>query len=219
VAIRRDQMWGMRWMVIVLVSWVLGTAAAASDVLGASGAAGEWRALAVVLNAGCVWAALAVVCGWLARGRLTAALAGVVGLTVAVLGYYGYAVLLGDRAELSVWAASGSIRFWLVAAVLLGPGLGLVGSAARRTDLVGVAAAWVLPAGTVTEVALLVRADSYGSGGDPGQAAANLALLVAAGIVASAAVLRWLVVRWLVLRGSRANQRRAAQPSSASATA
>lgn len=209
----------MRWMVIVLLSGVLGTAAAASDVLGASGAAGEWRALALALNAGCVWAALAVVCGWLARGRLTAALAGVVGLAIAVLGYYGYAVLLGDRAELSVWAVSGSIRFWLVAAVLLGPALGLVGAAARRTDLLGVAAAWVLPAGTVAEVALLSRSDPYGSGGDPWQAAANLALIVTAGITAAAAVVRWLVLRRLVLRGDRATQRRAAQASSASATA
>lgn len=79
--------------------------------------------------------------------------------------------------------------------MLLGPGLGLIGSAARRTDLLGVAAAWVLPVGAVTEMALLPQLDPYGSGIDLWLTSSRVALVVAAGVGALVAVVRWLIAR------------------------
>ncbi len=143
----------MRWLLIVLLSGVLGVATAASDVLaGDRHTPGPWQALAVVLNAGSVWAGLAVVCGVLARRAVAAGIAAVAGLAIAVLGYYGYAVLLGDRMDLGFSAVRGSIEYWLVAAAVLGPLLGVTGALARRADAVGLVAGWVLPAGIALEV-------------------------------------------------------------------
>lgn len=128
------------------------------------------------------------------RARDAAALAGIVGLAVAVLGYYGYAVLLGDRAALSVAAVSDSIRFWLIAAVVLGPGLGLVGAGIRRRDLTGVVAACVLPLGTLTEMLLLPTLDPYDFATDRWVLLARHGLVVLAGLGALTAVVRWLIL-------------------------
>ncbi|QLQ35842.1 hypothetical protein [Micromonospora robiginosa] len=100
-----------------------------------------------LVNAGTVWAGLAVVSGWLARRPAPAVAAGAVALLTACVVHYGVGTAFGmfDR---DVWAAN---LHWLLAALVLGGPLGLVGAIAHRADPWGLAARLVVPLGAVLE--------------------------------------------------------------------
>jgi hypothetical protein len=84
---------------------------------------------------------------WMLRGR---ALAGGLALGFATTSYYGADVLFDG----SGWWGVAS-RFWLIASVLLGPPLGVVGAAIGLPGPAGVVAALVVPASAALQMAVL----------------------------------------------------------------
>ena len=179
----------MRWLQAAIAGIALGVLAAWADVAaGGLGQNGAWRALSMVTNAGCTWAGLAVLCGWLLAGPLRAAAAGVLGLAAAVAGYYAYGAVLGDREAVGL-GVSAAVEVWLLAAVLAGPVLGTVGALSRRAGLSGLSAALALPAGVITEMLVLRPLDVAAFRIDPAVTGARLAMVgVALGGAAYAVV-------------------------------
>ncbi|MCM4085014.1 DUF6518 family protein [Paractinoplanes hotanensis] len=127
----------------------------------ASAERGGWSRAAefagLILDAGWAWAATAVLAGWwvsrharLAAGMLRGSLAGGLALGFATTSFYGAEVLFDGI----VWWGVES-RFWLIAGVLLGPPLGVVGAAIRLPGSAGVVAALVVPAGAALQTAVL----------------------------------------------------------------
>lgn len=103
--------------------------------------------LSQLVNAGTVWAGLAVLSGWLVRRLAPAVAAGVIALLTACVVHYGVGMAFG-MFDLNVWAAN---LHWLLAAVAAGGPLGTVGAIARRLDPWGGAARLVVPVGAVLE--------------------------------------------------------------------
>jgi len=145
----------MRWMSTTALGISLGFLSAWTDVFaGGLEPAPAWRVLAMALNAGCTWAGLAVLCGWVMRTPGRGAVAGFLGLAVAVAAYYGYGVLFGDRSGVGL-GVTGAARVWLFASIVVGPVLGVIGAAIRRPGLPGLLASLVVPAGVVAEMLVL----------------------------------------------------------------
>jgi hypothetical protein len=127
----------------------------------ASAERGGWSQVAefagLILDAGWAWAATAVLAGWWvsrharpAAGMLRGALAGGLALGFATTSYYGAGLLFDGSAWWGV-----APRFWLIASVLLGPPLGVVGAAIGLPGPTGVVAALVVPAGAALQTAVL----------------------------------------------------------------
>ena len=183
----------MRWAGAVFLGAALGLAAAATDVVaGGIDQTGAWRALDMLLNAGSVWAGLAVLCGWLLLTPGRGAVAGLLGLACAVAGYYAYGRISGDRADVGLGGLSGVIRVWAVAAVFAGPILGGVGALIRRAGVPGLVAALVVPVGTIAEMLLVHHLDLGAFAIDPWLAWTQLGLILLACAGAVLAMLRTL---------------------------
>ncbi len=142
------------WGLVLVAATVLALAALASNATTMSQIEAEANTLLAVrttismlVNAGTVWAGLAVVSGWLVRRPVQAFAAGVVALLVALVVHYGVGLILG-MFDQNVWTENQ--YFFQAAVVLCGP-LGLVGAIARRPDLWGVVARLVVPAAAVLE--------------------------------------------------------------------
>lgn len=142
------------WKLVVVAASVLALVSLASNVTTTSQLEGEANALLAgrlslsqIVNAGAVWAGLAVLSGWLVRRLVPAVAAGVVALLIACVVHYGVGIAFGmfDR---DVWTDN---SHWLLAATVVGGPLGLVGAIVRRPDPWGVAARLVVPAGAVLE--------------------------------------------------------------------
>jgi hypothetical protein len=127
----------------------------------ASAERGGWSQAAefanLILDAGWAWAATAVLAGWWvsrharpAAGMVRGALAGGLALGFATTCYYGANALVDG----SDWWSVAS-RFWLIASVLLGPPLGVVGAAIGLPGPTGVVAALLVPAGAALQMAVL----------------------------------------------------------------
>ncbi|WP_433833289.1 DUF6518 family protein [Actinoplanes sp. CA-015351] len=134
---------------------VLGEGGTASAERGGWSHAAEFAGL--ILDAGWAWAATAVLAGWwvsrharLAAGRWRGALAGGLALGFATTSYYGADLLLDGTA----WSGVAP-RFWLIASVVLGPPLGVVGASIGLHRPAGVVAALVVPAGAALQTAVL----------------------------------------------------------------
>jgi hypothetical protein len=157
------------WMAGPVVGMLLGVLDAVVNhvpvMLGEGGTAsaerGGWSHAAefagLILDAGWAWAATAVLAGWwvsrharLAAGMLRGALAGGLALGFATTSYYGADLLLDG----SAWSGVAP-RFWLIASVLLGPPLGVVGAAIGLPGPAGMMAALVVPAGAALQTAVL----------------------------------------------------------------
>ncbi len=143
-----------RWGLVIVAATVLGLAALASNVMTMSQMEAEANTLLAVrttisrlVNAGAVWAGLAVVSGWLVRRPVQAFAAGVVALLVALVVHYGVGLILG-MFDPNVLTEN---QNYFTDAVVLGGPLGLVGAIARRPDLWGVVARLVVPAAAVLE--------------------------------------------------------------------
>lgn len=177
------------------ILWALGLGAAlgvttsAADYFAGGGYADVWRLPAVLLNAGATWAALAFLCGYLARRTGWAMVAGAVGLISAVVSYYAFGSVFGDRIGVDVGNLLGALRYWLVGGLIVGPLLGLAGALARRPGALGFVAALTVPVGTLAELFLVRRLGPqvfaedaiYGTG---------VSILAIAGVVGIAAVVR-----------------------------
>ncbi|MDM4719133.1 hypothetical protein QTQ03_05800 [Micromonospora sp. WMMA1363] len=142
------------WSRVVVAASVLALVSLASNVTTSSQFEGKADILLAgrltvgqLVNAGTVWAGLAVVSGWLVRRPAPAAAAGVVALLTACVVHYGVGMAFG-MFDLNVWAAN---VHWLLAAMVVGGPLGLMGATARRLDPWGVAARLVVPVGAVLE--------------------------------------------------------------------
>ena len=157
------------WMAGPVVGMVLGVGDSLVNqvpvMVGEGGAAsaerGGWSHAAefagLILDAGWAWAATAVLAGWWvsrharpAAAMSRGALAGGLALGFATISYYGTDLLLGGSA-----GCGGAPRFWLLAGVVLGPPLGVVGAAIRLPGPTGVVAALVVPAGAGVQTAVL----------------------------------------------------------------
>lgn len=107
----------------------------ASDVTTSSQVSAEADALLAVrltvsklVNAGTVWAGLAVLSGWLVRRPAQAVAAGIVAGLVALAAHYGAGLLLG-LFDPDVWTEN---RYWFGLAVVVGVVAVLVAARRRR---------------------------------------------------------------------------------------
>jgi hypothetical protein len=179
-----------RWLSVLGLGIALGVATAWVDVLaGGLDQTDGARALSMVLNAGAVWAGLAVLCGWIVRRPIVAAaIAGALGLGAAVLGYYLYGALIGDRVAVGLPGLTGAIRLWAVLAVTLGPVLGITGALIHRPGPIGILATLAVPVGVAVEMIWLRRLSGETFVVDPALAWAQAAM-VATAIVGAVTVL------------------------------
>ncbi|WP_289020348.1 hypothetical protein [uncultured Ornithinimicrobium sp.] len=104
-----------------------------------------------LVNAGTVWAGLAILSGWLVRRPAQAVAAGTVACLVALVVHYGVGRIFG-MFDPGVWADN---SYSFIAAVILGGPLGLVGAIAHGSGLWGLAARLVVPAAAVCEPFLI----------------------------------------------------------------
>ena len=148
------------WSLVIVAASVLALVSLASNVTTLSQLEGEADTLLAsrltlsqLVNAGTVWAGLAVLSGWLVRRPAPAVAAGVVALLTACVVHYGVGMAFG-MFDLNVWTAN---LHWLLAAMVVGGPLGLVGAIARRSDPWGVAARLVVPVGAVLEPFIVGR--------------------------------------------------------------
>lgn len=142
------------WVVVFVAASVLALVALASNATTLSQQEGlantllaARKTLSQLLNTGTLWAALAVLSGWLVRRPIQAFAAGVLALVVALVVHYGVGSIVG-MFDQTVWTEN---SYWFLAAVLTGGPLGLVGSIAHRSDLWGFAARLVVPIGALLE--------------------------------------------------------------------
>jgi hypothetical protein len=185
----KDRARASRWLSVVGLAMALGVATAWVDVrAGGLEQDGLWRAASMVLNSGSAWAALAVVGGWLIGRPLAGAVAGTVALVAAVVGYYAFGVLAGDRTDVGIAGVSGAVRMWALLAVVVGPVLGLAGALVHRPGAVGLIAVLVVPVGVVVEMVGLRRLSGETFAVDPALAWAQAGMVVGAILWGCAAV-------------------------------
>ncbi len=142
------------WSRVLVAAIGLALLSSASNVTTVSQLSGEADTLVAVrstlsklVNAGTVWAGLAVLSGWLVRRLARAIAAGILACLLALVAHYGLGSVLGLFGS-DVWASN---SVWFVAAVVLGGPLGLVGAIARRPDRWGLTARLLVPVGAVLE--------------------------------------------------------------------
>ncbi len=133
---------------------VLAVLSLASNVITQEELDGGWQEYAVVrrsvstlLNAGTVWAGLAVLAGRQSTRWWTAALAGVLAAEAALVLHYALGRVLGIFPQ-GIWASN---LPWFVMAVVACAPLGVVGHLSRRTGHLGLLAAMTVPVGAVLE--------------------------------------------------------------------
>ncbi|BEL05047.1 hypothetical protein Q0Z83_032380 [Actinoplanes sichuanensis] len=148
------------WSLVIVAATALALVSLASNVTTLSQLEGKADTLLAgrltlsqLVNAGTVWAGLAVISGWLVRRPASAVAAGIVALLTACVVHYGMGLAFG-MFDPDVWTAN---LYWLLAAMVMGGPLGLVGAIARRLDWWGIAARLVVPIGAVLEPFVLGR--------------------------------------------------------------
>lgn len=142
------------WALVIVAALGLALASWATNITSEAQLAGEADGfltvrftLSKLANAGTVWAGLGILCGWLVRRPLQAAAAGIAGSLFSLIAHYSLGLASG-MFDATVWSENG---YWFAAALIVGGPLGLVGAAARRSDLLGLAARLVVPLGAVLE--------------------------------------------------------------------
>jgi len=110
------------------------------------------RFLSFVLDAGWAWAALAVAAGCSVGGRARSAVAGGIVLVAAATFYYGADSWFLDESY-SLFLPE--LRNWVVAGVILGALLGLVGAKIGRRGVVGLIAGLVVPVGAAVQMLVM----------------------------------------------------------------
>lgn len=169
----------MRW----LIGAGLAFGALTASVNALSGSHPVLKPLSQVLGSGWAWAGIGVLAGALLVTRPSRA--AVLTLLSAVIGYYlvdlwrGVYVALDPSDPLynvdpahagtvTLWASlAGDLMRWGVAAVLLGPLLGLVGVATRRSDWLGLCCRLAIPLGAAVEMLVMRLPVEIQSAGRP----------------------------------------------------
>lgn len=154
-----------------LVTAVVNRSATPADAGGGPLADTVWessaRVAAKMIDSGWAWAALAVLVGRLVGTLAWSMVAGAAALLTATAGYNvteSVLRILDSAAEpalngfvphqTSPWSFD-DMGYWGVAAVLLGPVLGLVGALTRRPGVVGLLASLTVPAGAALQMILM----------------------------------------------------------------
>lgn len=198
---------------IVIVGLAVGMGASAADAFMGFGVGSQaWvRVLSIFLNMVISWVGTAFLVGRVTRTPRNAAVAGLVVLYVAVLGYYVFGAFLGDRVHVGWTTLSAVPLRWLVVATVVGPVFGLLGHLSRRSDWLGTIATLSLPATAVVEVFGLFRISLDGFGLDPLREWTIATVLVAAFLAAAWSM---AVARASDSPGLRRSARRPAKVSS-----
>lgn len=141
------------------------------------------RALSIVTGGGAAWATFGIVmAAWWRRRLVLSIAAAVVALAAAVAAYYVADAVAADSPLAHEYE---DLRFWILAALVVGPPLGLVGWRARRDDTwLGLAAVLIVPLGFAGESAIYL---SGSEGISPLERAVRLTVVGAT--LAAAAVL------------------------------
>ncbi|MBP6995047.1 MAG: hypothetical protein KBB39_02785 [Phycicoccus sp.] len=147
-----------RGLVLLMASAALGLLALASNVTTTAQLSGEANdvlaarlIVSKLVNSGTVWAGIGIVAGWWV-GRWTWAILGaVVASETALAVHYAVGEAVGMYDD-TVWLSN---VHWFIAALIVGPVLGVIGSLARRAGALGTAAALALPLGALIEPFLL----------------------------------------------------------------
>jgi hypothetical protein len=133
------------------------------------------RVASLVVNSGAAWAAMAVLGGWLVASSLRGLIAGPVVLIVAVVSYYLVGAVAGSE---NPDGSVGQVTYFGLVALLAGPVLGAVGGRIRRRDVLGLAAALVVPLGVYAEK--IWRASMVQVQPDPARGLADIVLVALA---------------------------------------
>ena len=139
------------------------------------------RLLSLVTGGGAGWATLGILmAAWWRRRLMLSIAAATVGLAAAVAAYY-VADAVAANSPLAHELAE--MRFWILAALVVGPPLGLVGWRARRDDTwAGLTAMLVVPSGFAAESAIYLDGAEWIA---PLEHAARLTIIGAALAVAA----------------------------------
>lgn len=134
-------------LTLALVSWLTNITTMAQI----SGEADNFLAFrftfSKLASSGVAWAGLAILCGWLVRGPLQAAAAGVLGSLLALFVHYGLGWMSGMFSSADLL----DNNYWFVTGAIVGGPLGLIGAVARRFDNWGLMARMVVPVGAMLE--------------------------------------------------------------------
>lgn len=183
-----------RWSLVLAAAIGLALVSLASNITTVSQLSGEADTLLTarltmskLVNAGTVWAGLAVLSGWLVRRPVQAGVAGIMACVLALTVHYGSGRAFG-LFDSDVWPSNFS---WFVLAVLLGGPLGVVGAIARRPGPFGLAARLMLPVAAVVEPFLTGMFTTLAIAPWPGRVSSLVAglTLLAGGVTGGVAVL------------------------------
>ena len=174
----------MRWLLALLLGVGLGVTAGVADTAVTTDPDAFMRALDVVTDTVAVWALVAVIGGWLVARQPWSALGGT--LTLAG-GLAGWAVWVAGRtdASLNLDLLGPTTRAWIVAGLVVGPMLGLLGSVSRSNSVVGLCARISAPLALVAEMLWRHQASEQNFSVDP-IAAWTAVLMVIAGVLMTA---------------------------------
>lgn len=183
------------WWLVLLASVALGLVSLASNITSEAQLSGDADTfltarftISKLVNSGTAWAGLPILAGWLVGRRGRAAVAGIAAGLTALVTHYGVGLVFGQFDPLA-WVDN---SYWFVIALIVGAPLGLIGSAARRTDRWGLLASLTVPLGAILEPfyvglftppAMIPTPDRVSS-------ALTGALLLIGGVVGAIAVLR-----------------------------
>jgi hypothetical protein len=184
----------MRWLFCIILGAGLGLAAAMTDAAEPIAAGSGMRALQEVTHLASLWIAAGVLAGWVMAGAVAAyrpwsVLAGPVVLVAGVVGYRGYVELRVDPSRLNVSSVTSVGSIWLLAALAVGPMLGLVGGLAHSGALGGTLARLFVPVCLAVEVVRRAPLHSVEFSVDPVRAWTSALLLVTAVLGAAIATM------------------------------
>jgi hypothetical protein len=178
----------MRWLFVLIMGAGLGVVAAFSNAANADDPSQFSRALHLVFNLGTVWGAAAVIGGWLMAKAPWSVLGGPLVLIFAVLGYYVYGRVTGDL-DVGFNDLSSRAQLLMIALVLMGPLLGLLGGVARTGDIPGTLARVAVPVALATEIQVRFPLHSAEYSSDPLLAWTTTCLLIAGVLGATIAMI------------------------------
>ena len=177
-----------------LIGLLLGVAAAAGDRSMGLGTSDFARVLFWLPNIGSLWVAAAFFAGaWFRRPWMSTA-AGCAALVSAVAAYYALGLTFGDRADVGLAAIAPTLLRWLVAALIVGPVFGFLGSLFRYgRNGMGLLGALALPSVVVSESGYQFLRELPYFGNDPWRDGMLLCMFGVGVVMAVLFVRRWKI--------------------------